>query len=344
MSKTLTVEKGIKFIIPTTIGSLFLLTLPLFGGSFYVHIFVFIFINVILATSYRLLYITGLVSFCHATFYAIGAYTSAVLATQLGLPFGVCFLAAGIVPAVIAALFAWPAVRAKGAYFFIISFAFFMVMFSVIKHWKGVTRGVEGIHGIPPIMDLTTVTPYYYLALIVVALTIFAMYRLDRSRFGRELLAIGDADDLAEVIGINVVRHRVIAFAIGALFAGFAGSIYAHYIRFICPDSFPLWTTIYILIWCFLGGGRKVWGPIVGAVMLTIIAELLRLTGAIQALFYAAVLFIVIMTMPHGVVGLVDSLRTRFGGDKRLGGDIERGTVSPNSKVRKQTRRENGTP
>ena len=287
------------------------------------NVFILMFLHVVLATSYRLLYVTGLVSFCHATFYAIGAYTSAVLATKLGLPFGVCFLAAGIVPAVIAALFAWPAVRARGAYFFIISFAFFMVMFSVIKHWPSVTQGVKGIHGIPPVMGFTAMTPYYYLALIVVALTIFAMYRLDRSRFGIELLAIGDADDLAEVIGINVVRHRVIAFAIGALFAGFAGSIYAHYVRFICPESFPLFTTIYILIWCVIGGGRKVWGPIAGAVMLTLIAELLRLIGVLQMLFYAAALFIVVMAMPQGIAGLVDTLRTRFGGDKHLGGDIK---------------------
>lgn len=333
MSKTITREKGIKFILPLTVGSLFLLFFPLFGGAYYANVFILMFLHVVLATSYRLLYITGLVSFCHATFYAIGAYTSAILATRLGFPFGVCFLAAGIVPAVVAAVFAWPAVRARGAYFFIVSFAFFMVMFSVIKHWPSVTQGVKGIHGIPPVMGLTTVTPYYYLALIVAAVTIFVMYRLDRSRFGRELLAIGDADALAEVIGINVVRHRVMAFAIGALFAGFAGSIYAHYIRFICPDSFPLWTTIYILIWCVLGGARKVWGPIVGAVMLTLIAEQLRLTGelipglvlltgVLQALFYAAVLLAVVMIMPQGIVGLVDTLRTRFGEDKHLGGDI----------------------
>ena len=303
-----------KSALPLSVASLFLLTFPLFGSMFYVHVFIVVFLNVILASSFRPFYVTGLVSLCHGTFYAIGAYASALLAVRLGLPFWVCFLAAGMVPALIAALFAWPAVRAKGAYFFIVSFAFFMVMFSVMQHWFSLTRGVEGIRNIPPMMGLTTVTPYYYLGLAVVAVTVLVMYRLDRSRFGRELQAIGDDEDLAEVVGINVVKHRVIAFAIGAVFAGFAGSIYAHYIRFIVPNSFPLWTTIYIFIWCFLGGGQKVWGPIAGAILLTFAAELLRLTGSTQALLYAGVLFVAVMAMPNGIVGLVDTLRTTFGG------------------------------
>jgi branched-chain amino acid transport system permease protein len=303
-----------KSALPLTVISLFLLTFPLFGSMFYVHVFIVVFLNVILASSFRPFYVTGLVSLCHGTFYAIGAYASALLAVRLGLPFWVCFLGAGAVPALIAALFAWPAVRAKGAYFFIVSFAFFMVMFSVMQHWFSLTRGVEGIRNIPPMMGLTTVTPYFYLGLAVVAVTILVMYRLDRSRFGKELQAIGDDEDLAEVVGINVVKHRVIAFAIGAVFAGFAGSIYAHYIRFIVPNSFPLWTTIYIFIWCFLGGGQKVWGPIAGAILLTFAAELLRLTGSTQALLYAGVLFVAVMAMPNGIVGLVDTLRATFGG------------------------------
>jgi branched-chain amino acid transport system permease protein len=328
-----------KSILPLIGGSLFLLTFPLFGSKFYVHVFIVVFLNVILASGYRPFYQTGLVSLCHGTFYAIGAYTSALLAVRLGLPFWVCFVAAGIVPALVAAVFAWPAVRAKGAYFFIVSFAFFMVMFSVLQHWFSLTRGVEGIRNIPPMMGLTSVTPYYFLGLGVAAVTILAMYRLDRSRFGRELQAIGDDEDLAEVVGINVVRHRVIAFAIGALLAGFAGSIYAHYIRFIVPNSFPLWTTIYIFIWCFLGGGQKVWGPIAGAILLTFAAELLRLTGSTQALLYAGLLFVAVMAMPNGIVGLVDTLRMTFGGPGSPGAGR---VASVLSRIR-NTRWRNGT-
>jgi len=321
--KIITRRKGVNFVIPLVLGSLFLLVFPIFAGPFYMHIFILVFLHVILVAGYRLLYVTGLASFCHITFSAIGAYTSALLAIELGLPFGVCFLAAGIMAGAAAFLLGAATVRTKGAYFFIISFAFWVVMDSTFKHWESVTYGLIGIRGIPPVMGLTGVTPYYFMALIFCALTIYVMYRLDRSRFGAELLAIGDADDLAEVIGINVVSHRVIAFTIGALFAGFAGSILTHYLRYISPLSFGMWPSIFVLVWCVIGGSRKLWGPIAGAVFMTLTVEMLRMTGAIQAIVNALALLIIVMVVPQGFVGLVDTLRTRFGRDKHLGGDIK---------------------
>ena len=139
----------------------------------------------------------------------------------------------------------------------------------------------------------------------------FILYRLDRSRFGDELMAIGDSFDLPEAIGINVIRHKIIAFAIGAFFAGLAGSIYAHYIGFISPKSFGLWPTVYIFAWVIVGGERKLWGPIAAAILLTLVAEGLRISGAWQAILYSIILLTAIMTMPHGIVGLVDILRSR---------------------------------
>jgi branched-chain amino acid transport system permease protein len=297
-------------------GSLVLLLLlifPYFGGSYYSHIFIIVFLNVILASGYRLLYITALGSFCHVIFYGIGAYTSALLALKFGLPYGLCFLASGLTAALVAVLFTWPAVRAKGVYFFIISFAFWVVMHSVFKHWKGLTNGSAGLRGIPPIGEFTGVIPYYYMALILCLFTVIIMYRIDKSRFGQELMAIGEDDVLAGATGINVVRHRVLAHTIGALFAGFAGSLFAHYARYIAPKSFNLWFTVYILFWCVLGGEKKFWGPIAGAVLLTLIAELLRMTGVLQAIFYAVAVLVVVMTMPHGIAGLVENLRNKYG-------------------------------
>ena len=298
-------------MIPMFAIGAFLIVLPAFGGEYYGHIFILIFLNVALATSYRLFYITGLASFCHVTFYELGAYTSALLTTKMGLPIGASILVAGLFPAGLAALVGWPMIRARGVYFFLTSFAFFVAVGTVLKQWQGVTGGTQGIHNIPPIMGFTTVTPYYYIALAFMAVTIFVMYRMDHSRFGAELLAIGDSEALAEVTGININRHRVLAFSIGALFAGFAGSIYAHYIRFVHPNAFTMWFSLYILIWCVMGGPRKFWGPIAGAVLMTSIAEGLRMSGVLQAIFYSIALLITIMTMPNGIAGLVDSLRVR---------------------------------
>lgn len=307
-----TLRKTLGLLIAFGLGGAFLGVLPIFSGSYYTHIFILVFLNITLASGYRLLYITGLGSFCHITLLGMGAYTSALLATKLGLNFGLCFLAAGIVPAVVAALLAWPAVRAKGPYFFIISFGFWVVMDAVFRRWQSLTGGVGGVPNIPPIAGIKSVEFYYYISLAFAAVVIFILYRIAKSRFGKELLAIGDSDELADSIGINVVRYRILAFAIGALFAGFAGSIYASHIRYISPFSFGLWPTVYILIWVVLGGERKVWGPIIGAALLTLVAELLRMSGNLQAVIYAVVLLIVVMTIPHGIVGLVDALRVRL--------------------------------
>lgn len=323
-------RRGLNWVIPTVIGGSLLLALPWFGRAYYTHIFILIFLNIILAMGYRLLYVTGLVSFCHVTFYAIGAYTSAILAMKLGLPFGICFLGGGIAAAAAAAFLILVTSRARGAYFFLISFSFLGVMNTVFMQWRGVTGGASGITSIPPIISgFDTVVNNYYIFFAFTILTIFIMYLLDRSRFGSELMAIGEAEDLAEVIGIDVLRHRMVAAAIGALFAGFAGSLFAHYESFIAPTSFPMWTTIYILSWCVIGGVRKFWGPIVGAVLMTAISEYGRMMGAMHAIFYAAVLLAVIIAMPNGIVGLVDTLRTRFGRRQYLGGDTKLGAGPP---------------
>jgi len=291
----------------------FLIAFPWFSGDYYAHILILVFLNVVLAVGYRLLYVTGLGSFCHATFYAIGGYTSSLLAMRLGLPYALCLLAAGLVPVIFAIAIGWPSMRVKGAYFFLATFAFFMVMDSVFRHWTSLTNGAMGLINIPGIAPIGTLKPYYYLSIGLMVFTILIMYRLDRSRFGAELLAIGDDEELAKSVGINVAVTRVIAFSIGAMFAGFAGSIYASYISFISPASFSLLSTIFILIWVVIGGSRKLWGPIAGAVTMTLFAELLRMSGTLQAILYAIVLLAAIMLIPQGMVGLVDRLRERKG-------------------------------
>jgi len=303
--------KRLNLIILVGIAGVFLLVVPLFVGSYWLHILILMFLNMALVAGYRLLYETGLASFAHCTFYAIGGYTSALLAIKLGLPFGICFLAAGIVPALGAVFIGRLAVRLEDIYFFLVSFALFAVVDVVLKHWVSFTGGFDGISGIPPIMGLQGEIPYYYIIMTFIAVTMFILYRLDRSRFGAELLAIGAADNLAEAVGINVVRHRTLAFAIGALFAGFAGSLYAHYAGYINPTGFSFWLTVYILIWCAVGGYRKFWGPVAAAAVLTLVCESLRVTGTMQAVLYGVVIVIVITVMPHGIAGLVDTLRER---------------------------------
>jgi len=287
---------------------------PLVGGSYYAHVGILVFLNITLVMGYRLLCLTGLYSFCQMTFFGIGAYTSALLSTRLGYPVWVCFLAAGVVAALFSMALIIPAARVRGVYFFLVTFGFLGVMNSVFLHWSSLTGGDAGILVAAPIIGTGTQTQDYFVILAFAAVAVFVMWRIERSRFGRELAPIGSAEGLAAVSGINVLRNRVLAFAIGAALAGLAGSLFAHDAAYISANDFSEWGTIYILVWLVVGGVGKMWGPIVGAVVMTLIAELLRMSGIMQALFYSFVLLFVVMVMPHGIAGFVDTVKARIGG------------------------------
>jgi ABC-type branched-subunit amino acid transport system permease subunit len=201
----------------------------------------------------------------------------------------------------------------RGVYFFLVTFGFLEVMNSVFLHWSSVTGGDAGILVFAPIIGTGTQTQDYFVILAFAVVTVLVMYRLERSRYGRELAPVGSAEGLASVSGINVLRNRVLAFAIGAAFAGFAGSLFAHDAAYISANNFSWWGSIYILVWLVVGGSRKMWGPILGAVTMTLIAEVLRMSGILQALFYSGILLLVVMAMPQGIVGLVDYTRAKLG-------------------------------
>ena len=289
---------------------------PFVGGDYYAHIGILVFLNITLVLGYRLLCLTGLYSFCHITFFAIGAYTSALLSSKLGYPVWICFIAAGVVAALFSMALIIPAARVRGVYFFLVTFGFLEVMNSVFLHWSSLTGGDAGILVFAPIIGTGTQTQDYFVILAFAIITVLVMYRLERSRFGRELAPIGSAEGLAAVSGINVLRNRVLAFAIGAAFAGLAGSLFAHDAAYISANNFSWWGSIYILVWLVIGGQRKMWGPILGAVVMTLIAECLRMSGILQALFYSGVLLLVVMAMPQGIVGLVDYIRAKAGPGK----------------------------
>ena len=214
---------------------------PFVGGDYYAHIGILLLLNITLVLGYRLLCLTGLYSFCHITFFAIGAYTSALLSSKLEYPVWICFLAAGVVAALFSMALIIPAARVRGVYFFLVTFGFLEVMNSVFLHWSSVTGGDAGIIVFAPIIGTGTQTQDYFVVLAFAIITVLVMYRVERSRFGRELAPVGSAEGLASVSGIYVLKNRVLAFAIGAAFAGFAGSLFAHDAAYISANNFSWW-------------------------------------------------------------------------------------------------------
>jgi len=289
----------------------FLFTLPVFANSFHLHVVITICINIIMAISMWVLSTTGLMSFGQAGFMFIGAMTSALLVKNLGWLFWPCIPLGGIAAALVCVPIGRLCIRVKGVYFFIVTMAFGFVVNGVFAYFENPFGGWYGILHIPPPEPRSLFTPlnkapFYYLAVGLTLLTCWVIHRISRSRMGKILLSIKQSDSLAESIGVNVMRYKLHTFIIAAFFAGIAGVYYAHYFSYISPLVFSFNLSLNSLIFIIVGGPLHFAGPIVGAVVLTIIPEFFRATGAYQMLIYGVILVLSMIFIPQGIVGLVE--------------------------------------
>jgi branched-chain amino acid transport system permease protein len=188
----------------------------------------------------------------------------------------------------------------------------------IAEQWRGLTGGVYGITGIPRpnaiiIPELLNVSfsskvDFYYLALIIVIVTLLILYAIESSRIGMTFLSIQQSDLLAESVGVNSTGFRVLAFSIGCFFAGLDGAFYSHYLSAIAPGSFGFLLSIYAFIYVVVGGMRKFSGPIIGAIILTLIPELSRGFKEYEPFVFAGILLLVILLLREGVVSLPERL------------------------------------
>jgi branched-chain amino acid transport system permease protein len=298
----------------------FLVFLPfILPGPYHIHTFILTMMNIILASSLRLINLSGQMSLAHGGMMTIGAYTSTLLVMKLGLSSWMTMPLAGVFAAIIACLIGFPFVRLKGIYFSIVTIFFSEMVVLTAQQWQGLTGGSTGIFNIsrpdpiviPGILNITfsSKADFYYLMLVLMVISLFILYIVENSRVGLTLRGIQQADSLAESVGINTIGFKVLAFSIGSFFAGLTGGFYTHYISAINPDSFSFLFAIYILIYMTVGGEKRFIGPILGAFVLTILPEVLRPLKAFVPFFFAAVLMAVIFLMPEGLVGLPGRLK-----------------------------------
>jgi branched-chain amino acid transport system permease protein len=288
-------------------------------GPYHIHTFILTMMNIILASSLRLINLSGQMSLAHGGMMTIGAYTSTLLVMKLGLSSWVALPLAGLFAAIIACLIGFPFVRLKGIYFSIVTIFFSEMVVLTAQQWQSLTGGSTGIFNIlrpnpiviPGILNITfsSKVDFYYLMLVLMLISLFILYIVENSRIGLTLRGIQQADTLAESVGINTTGFKVLAFSIGSFFAGLVGGFYPHYISAINPDSFGFLFTIYILIYMTVGGDKRFIGPILGAFVLTILPEVLRPLKAFVPFFFAAVLMAVIFFMQEGLVGLPGRLK-----------------------------------
>jgi branched-chain amino acid transport system permease protein len=292
------------------------------------EILVLLVINILLVASYRLLTLTGEWSLAHVVIMGVGAYGSALVSKKLALPVPLSMLVGASIAALLAFLLSFPLFRMKGFYFLIGSFAAGEVI-RLIWKWSEMTwlfGGPKGIKLIPPVPDIESLDVsfydpvyYYYLCLIVVAIALLILYRVERSRIGLTFHAIHWQDKLAESVGVNTFRYRMLAFVISAFFAGLAGALYAHYVGAVNPNRFGVEEMVYVLIWAIVGGTATFFGPILGVVVLTILDDVvLRALGVdvMRPMFYGAILILFILFLPNGLESLWPRLKEWIAGRK----------------------------
>jgi len=274
-------------------------------------------IYVVLATGYNILLgFTGMVSLGHVALFAIGAYTSAILQTSLDWPFLACIAAAGAMAGGVGTLIAIPALRIKGHYLTLLTLALGEVIRLLIRNFDWLTNGSSGLGGIsrPTVFGVPfrTAPDLYWLLLAFAAGGVLFAWRLERSRFGRAFKAIRDSEIGAEVIGIDTNRMKVLSFAISAVYAGVAGSLYAHTLRFVSPEFFSLGLTITLLAMVLIGGRGLILGPVIGATLLTVAPEALRFAKEYYLIGFGLMIWLCMLYLPEGIAGSLARIARRL--------------------------------
>lgn len=292
------------------------------------HILIMIFIYAILGLSFNLILgYTGLIAMCHAAFFAIGAYTSALLGIHFGTNFLIGILAGMIITGLVSLLVAIPAIRVRDEYLIVTTLALLMIVYTVLMNWIDLTRGAAGLTGIPrpSIFGYEISTPRSFVPLLggFAFLCFLICWRIVHSPFGRVLRAIREDEIAAEALGKNVRAFKIWVFVAGGALAAIAGSLFAHYMTYISPANFTINDTILIFAIVIVGGVANAWGPVLGAVILVSVMEALRfleispiIVGFTRQIAYGLVLILFMCFRPHGFLGEFAAANKKKGGQK----------------------------
>jgi branched-chain amino acid transport system permease protein len=259
---------------------------------------------------------TGQLSLGHAGFFGVGAYLSSLAYLNLGIPLwgGVAAALAG--SGLLGFFVARLAFKLRGAYFVIMTIGIAEVLKLVALNWVDLTKGPMGLTDIaaPEIhlgfmtIDFGQKTPFYYLVLFFVVLTFVLQNRLVNSTFGRSFIAIRENEDLAESVGIDAFKYLVIVVIVSSSIAGVAGSLYAHYVSFIDPGVFAFFISVNAVMMAIGGGQGTQAGPLLGAVLFTLIPEWLRVFGDARMAVYALMVIFIVIFMPKGMLYYVTKI------------------------------------
>jgi branched-chain amino acid transport system permease protein len=286
-------------------------------SPYYLGLFITMIVYAILAMTFVLMLRTGLINLAVVAFWGLGAYVSAVLVMKLHLSFWLSLPACAIITGVVAWGFSFILMRrGSGGFAFVIFSAVIGMLFSVTVGHIEAIGGYNGLPYIPPpnpinIPFLPTIVfdskvQFFYLALTLLVVVILILKAFYSSSIGRAWTSIGLNPRLAESLGVNVFRYKMLSFVVASAICGLAGSFYAHYIGFLTPTNFTIWQSIYVQIYAILGGiGYSILGPLLGSVVVVYIPEATRISSLMSPLFVGAILILMILFLPSGLLGLL---------------------------------------
>ncbi|CAM5481411.1 ABC transporter permease [Eoetvoesiella caeni] len=255
----------------------------------------------------------GMVSFGHAAFFGLAAYGAGIASTTLGLPLGVAMLIGVVVATLVAVLFGWLSVRLSGVYMAMLTLALAQLAWSIVFQWDDVTGGSNGIVGIWPPEWLANNISFFYFALVVIVVSMYAMRRMLFSGFGYSLRAARDSSLRSDAIGINVKRVQWVAFILSGAFCGIAGTIFVFSKGSISPNSLQMTWSLDGLVMILLGGAQAWLGPIVGSSIFTVLKDSLARESIYWGGMLGVTILILIQLMPMGIVGTLQKVFPKRG-------------------------------
>ena len=294
----------------------------LFKGGYLMNVLVFVGINTMLAGALNLLLgYAGQISLGHAGFFGLGAYLSGIMTTTYSIDPWLAMPIAAIVVGIIACLIGFPVLKLKGHYLAMATLGLGIIIFIVFNETVDLTGGPSGLSGIPnlKIAGVTfdsDVKNYYLIWFFTLAVMLFSL-NLANSRVGRALRAVHDSEIAAQVLGVNARILKVQVFTLSAIISSIAGSLYAHTMTFISPASFGFNFSIELLTMVVIGGLGSIFGSFLGAALLTLLPEFLRAVNDYDIIIYGALLMVMVMFMPGGLVRGIPALYRKIFGQRK---------------------------
>jgi branched-chain amino acid transport system permease protein len=306
-----------RMLVPAAIAAISLAIPPVLGEGYLIQVLNIALLNAIVVLGLNFVTgWTGQINFGQAAFYGLGAYTTGI-ATLAGLPWLAAPFLSALVAAIASLILGVPTLRLRSYYLAMTTIGFGEIVRLILIHWESVTGGSSGLRAIPPIsvlgLPIDTQARSFYLLALMLALAALLAARIRNSSFGRAMIATRDSEISAELSGVDTIRIKILAFALGAVYAGVAGCLFASTIRYISPDSFTNTQAVLLLTMLIIGGTGSIPGAIVGAIGLTLLPEALRFLGQWYLVLYGVGVIAVITFAPGGLAAAAPALLRRLG-------------------------------